>query len=112
MDAPPSSPYARSMRAPRGWRQIRVDGVLYLWAVLPGRDRFHDALRICIREAEPAIRAGKPVLRARGPDLVIDTGIGSPDACTGPQCPRLLPPAPLTPALIARYIRESRGTDG
>jgi hypothetical protein len=98
------------MRAPRGWRQIRVDDVLYLWSVLPGRDRSHDSLRICVREAEPGVQAGKPVLRARGPAVVIDTGIGSPDACNGPQCRRLLPPAPISPAQVARCIRESRGT--
>lgn len=87
-----------------------MDDTLYLWAVLPGRDRFHDSLRICIREAEPGVRAGEPVLRARGPAIVIDTGIGSPDACDGPQCRKLLPPAPISPAQVARYIRESRRT--
>jgi hypothetical protein len=97
-----------SMKAPRGWRTIVVDDVMYLWAVLPGRDRFHDALRICIREAEPGVRAGEPVVRPRGPAIVIDTGIGSPDACNGPQCRQLLPPAPITPAQVAEHIRASR----
>ena len=97
--------YTESMRTPRGWRATTVEGLRYLWCAKVGRDAVHDTLRVFVRPAEDVQGVR---LRARGGTLIVDSGMGGPRRCNGPQCTVLAPPRPISPAHIAAFVREAR----
>lgn len=74
-----------------------------------GNDPAHSAVSITVRAAhDDGVK-----VRARGGALIVDTGIGGPDRCRGPQCRPLSRSHPIRPAHVRACIEQAlaRGWD-